>query len=371
MPGSKIQNSPLSDNFLFSSPKRDFSSLRIMQKNIVYVIGLSENLTHLDLLSSFSFFGQYGNILKIVINQSGYSQKYQNDTTYSAYVTYSSKEEAALALLCIDNCVVDNHTLRCSFGTTKYCNFFLKGVECMNKECLYLHEWADEEDVVAKDEIIGGNKQLFYEQQKIAISISNIFNKERKYKLLKRIKGNADSYGFPSVDSVYKKKYIYELAKTINQEKNKGKKGIAQSFHHNLYYDGSKEQNVNSIEMYNSVKNEEEEVEYVLVREPNKKKKWNTIPKYNKINNNKFSKSDSGLETNSNSSKSNSERMTYQKTNKSRFDFVIEKDKEQGIEVPSFISELIDLNLSLFVYEDKVNHIYNQDCQLVYKWNNK
>ena len=66
MPGSKIQNSPLSDNFLFSSPKRDFSSLRIMQKNIVYVIGLSENLTHLDLLSSFSFFGQYGNILKIV-----------------------------------------------------------------------------------------------------------------------------------------------------------------------------------------------------------------------------------------------------------------------------------------------------------------
>ena len=138
-----------------------------MKKDLkLYVIGLSENLTHLDLLSSFSFFGQYGNILKIVINQSGYSQKYQNDTTYSAYVTYSSKEEAALALLCIDNCVVDNHTIRCSFGTTKYCNFFLKGVECMNKECLYLHEWADEEDVVAKDEIIGGNKQLFYQQQK-------------------------------------------------------------------------------------------------------------------------------------------------------------------------------------------------------------
>ena len=112
MQGSKISNSHSSKAFLFSSPTRDFTSIRIMQKNIVYVIGLSENLTQRELLSSLNFFGQYGKILKIVINQNGYSQKYQNDTTYSAYVTYSTKEEAALALLCIDNCVVDNHTIR-------------------------------------------------------------------------------------------------------------------------------------------------------------------------------------------------------------------------------------------------------------------
>ena len=101
-----------------SSPLKDFSNMRIIQKNIVYVIGLTASLANQEVLSSFNFFGQYGIILKIVINQSGYTQKYQNDVTYSAYVTYSSKEEASLALLCIDNCTVDSHTIRCSFGTT-------------------------------------------------------------------------------------------------------------------------------------------------------------------------------------------------------------------------------------------------------------
>jgi hypothetical protein len=30
--------------------------------------------------------------------------------------------------------------VKATFGTTKYCNAFLKGVPCGNPDCLYLHE---------------------------------------------------------------------------------------------------------------------------------------------------------------------------------------------------------------------------------------
>ena len=69
-----------------SSPLKDFSNMRIIQKNIVYVIGLTASLANQEVLSSFNFFGQYGIILKIVINQSGYTQKYQNDEIGRAHV---------------------------------------------------------------------------------------------------------------------------------------------------------------------------------------------------------------------------------------------------------------------------------------------
>jgi hypothetical protein len=31
-------------------------------------------------------------------------------------------------------------TIKACFGTTKYCNAFLKGVPCNNHDCLYLHD---------------------------------------------------------------------------------------------------------------------------------------------------------------------------------------------------------------------------------------
>ncbi|CAM9969726.1 unnamed protein product [Ectocarpus fasciculatus] len=44
-------------------------------------------------------------------------------------------------------------TIRASFGTTKYCNSFLRNLPCNNPDCLYLHELGDEEDRFTKDEV--------------------------------------------------------------------------------------------------------------------------------------------------------------------------------------------------------------------------
>jgi hypothetical protein len=43
--------------------------------------------------------------------------------------------------------------VRASFGTTKYCNSFLRGLPCNNGDCLYLHELGDERDRFTKEEI--------------------------------------------------------------------------------------------------------------------------------------------------------------------------------------------------------------------------
>ena len=48
---------------------------------------------------------------------------------------------------------IENHLLRASFGTTKYCNNFIRGMPCNNPDCVYLHELGEDEDRFTKEEI--------------------------------------------------------------------------------------------------------------------------------------------------------------------------------------------------------------------------
>lgn len=50
---------------------------------------------------------------------------------------------------------------RASFGTTKYCNSFIKGIDCVNPECLYLHEEAPKEDCFLRDEMTIGDFSFY------------------------------------------------------------------------------------------------------------------------------------------------------------------------------------------------------------------
>lgn len=97
------------------------------------------------------YFGQYGSILKVVVNKNkAYNPEGVNGPSFSAYITYATAQDASLAILAIDNIEVDGHLLRATFGTTKYCNFFIKNCECPNKDCLYSHYLADENDIIHK-----------------------------------------------------------------------------------------------------------------------------------------------------------------------------------------------------------------------------
>lgn len=103
--------------------KMDYSEMadaRIITKNLVYVIGLSSRIANKETLAKPEYFGQYGTITKIVVNKNkAYNQNNPKGPSFSAYITYSRAQEASIAILNLDNVMVDDHLIRASFGTTK------------------------------------------------------------------------------------------------------------------------------------------------------------------------------------------------------------------------------------------------------------
>ena len=185
----------------------ELSQSRIITKNLVYVIGLSQNIAAKEILIKYEYFGQYGKIVKIVINKKkAYNQNNPYGPSFSAYVTYSKPMEASIAILALDDTVVDNHLIRASFGTTKYCSFYLKNMECTNKECLFLHRKADESDIIKREDL-NVNKSIFYEQQLYAIKIADIYNPEVKKRLLL---GKNKKTMFPSTDLIYQNDIVLD-----------------------------------------------------------------------------------------------------------------------------------------------------------------
>ncbi|EAS02027.2 RNA recognition motif protein (macronuclear) [Tetrahymena thermophila SB210] len=146
------------------------SRVRVIKKNLVYVIGIAPQLANEQILQSYQYFGQYGNIQKIVVNKNNiYNPKGPNGPSYSAYITYTEEKEASLSILGAENFKIFDRIIRASYGTTKYCSFFLKNLDCPNiPDCLYLHSYEKDDDYFSKDEMVS-NKNIFIDQQKIAI----------------------------------------------------------------------------------------------------------------------------------------------------------------------------------------------------------
>src|SRR5574343_1898016 len=93
---------------------------RIITKNLIYVIGLSSKIANKELLMKGEYYGQYGNITKMIVNKNkAYNPNGPKGPSYSAYITFSTAQEASICILSIDNTIVDEHVLRASFGTTK------------------------------------------------------------------------------------------------------------------------------------------------------------------------------------------------------------------------------------------------------------
>ena len=185
----------------------DLTESRIITKNLVYVIGLSSSIANKDTLLKQEYFGQYGTIIKIVVNKNkAYNTNSPYGPSYSAYVTFSKPSEASIAILSLDETMVDRHLIRASFGTTKYCSFFLKGVECTNKDCLFLHYLADENDIIKRGDL-NSNKTIFAQQQSYAIAIADVYNPEVKKQILSCKKAKSV---FPSPDLIYKSIFVIE-----------------------------------------------------------------------------------------------------------------------------------------------------------------
>ncbi|XVF05628.1 hypothetical protein REPUB_Repub05bG0189100 [Reevesia pubescens] len=135
--------------------RKQLSSVRVIQRNLVYIVGLPLNLADEDLLQRREYFGLYGKVLKVSMSRTaaGVIQQFPNNTC-SVYITYSKEEEAIRCIQSVHGFVLEGRPLKACFGTTKYCHAWLRNVPCSNPDCLYLHEIGSQEDSFTKDEII-------------------------------------------------------------------------------------------------------------------------------------------------------------------------------------------------------------------------
>ena len=72
------------------------------------------------------------------------------------YITYQRREDAARAIAAVDGTHSpggSRDVMRASYGTTKYCMAFLRGVTCSDHSCMNLHEWGDEKDCFTKEDL--------------------------------------------------------------------------------------------------------------------------------------------------------------------------------------------------------------------------
>ena len=66
------RNTPSTSKRTSSDNQRSMSHLiqaRILQKNILYVIGVAPSIAKEEVLKKYEYFGQYGKILQITINK--------------------------------------------------------------------------------------------------------------------------------------------------------------------------------------------------------------------------------------------------------------------------------------------------------------
>ena len=334
--------------------KQDIEELadaRIITKNLVYIIGLSTSIANKEKLNKYEYLGQYGSIVKIVVNKNkAYNQNSPHGPSYSAYVTFSKPSEASIAILSLDDTMIDNHLIRASFGTTKYCSYFLKGIECNNKECLFLHKKADENDIIKRSDLTS-NKIIFAQQHDYAEKIADIYNPEVKRKILTSKKCKTI---FPSPDTIYrtiniidkerpnknnssKNKKIQNKTETLNLNnskssplKNKEKKEI-----NNKYQINDNKNYENEEESYDEEEEEEDEIDN----------------NENKSNNNYEEKNNNNIKTNTNNKAQQQvekRKKLFLNTEKSRFDFCVKNsDENRSINIPKHIYNLIDKKIIL------------------------
>lgn len=143
----------------------DFFNIRVIQKNLVYAIGIPQKYADESILRRQEFFGQFGCIKKIIVNKRcpEYSNMYECkfvDSTASAYITYTNDLEAKWCIQEVDESILDGKIIRCTYGTTKYCSFYLKNIPCQNNECMYLHEYRHSKDILTKDELVSTKHKL-------------------------------------------------------------------------------------------------------------------------------------------------------------------------------------------------------------------
>ncbi|KAJ1273658.1 hypothetical protein BS78_05G001600 [Paspalum vaginatum] len=152
--------------------KKHLASVRVIQRNLVYIIGIPTHLCYESVLERKEYFGQYGKVLKVSVSRptGPPSQQASANNNISVYITYAKEEEAIRCIQAVHNFALEGKVLRACFGTTKYCHAWLRNMTCGNPDCLYLHDVGSQEDSFTKDEIISAYTRTRVPQMASSVS---------------------------------------------------------------------------------------------------------------------------------------------------------------------------------------------------------
>ena len=327
------------NNLFTEEESKELSKQRIIQKNLVHFQGFPDRLYNKELLCSREYFGQYGEISKIILTSK--FDKKSNKKSNSAYLTFATSEQAAYAILSVDSIKIDNQLVRAFFGTTKYCNHFLNNFKCFNTEkCMFLHYIADQSDIIAENIKFGYSEHI--KLAKKIIEFGSI--KSRLYVI-----NNANNYNsiLPNIVTIYKKDDI--LLKTQNHRRKKSNRSEK-----SLNKSNNSINNVNDISQITTRSSSKSSKSFNdEIKDQNKKNEFFNENNTNIINSNKL----------------------YESRNHSRFDFVnmnINRNYNNNKITQDLINELSS-RLAFFIQFSKnisMDIVEMNFCQNIYK-NNK
>ncbi|CAD8195532.1 unnamed protein product [Paramecium octaurelia] len=145
------------------------AEIRIICKNLIYVIGLAPGIAKeesiLGSMVKSKNQQQFRATLLIHLHMlptlhTEMNRKHRWQFQQTSYLKFTACERFPL----------HDRYVKASFGTTKYCTNFLKGQQCKIKDCVYLHQHPKDKEStqVIKKEEMNNSKWLFSYSQKIA-----------------------------------------------------------------------------------------------------------------------------------------------------------------------------------------------------------
>ncbi|XP_052142830.1 uncharacterized protein LOC127762374 [Oryza glaberrima] len=126
-------------------------SVRVIQRRLVYIVGMPSEFASDKVLRQHNFLGQYGKIESIIIDNIGANQ--QIPDSGRVYVTFSREEEAFRCIEAVNGFILDGRPLKATFGVTRYCHVWLSNKVCRKPICSYVHQKAPPEDICTKDDV--------------------------------------------------------------------------------------------------------------------------------------------------------------------------------------------------------------------------
>ena len=226
-------------NSMFTEEEsKKLSKQRIIQKNLVHFQGFPDRLYNKELLCSQEYFGQYGIIIKIILTNK--IDKKTNKMSNSAYLTFSTCEQAAYAVLSVDSIKIDNQLVRAFFGTTKYCNHFLNNFKCFNSEkCMFLHYIADKNDIIADNSKFGYSEHI--KLAKKIIGFGSIHSQLYALNISKKT-----NLALPNIATIYHKDDIIIKTKNHRRKRSNGSDSSLNNSNNNDSNNGTRSSSNNS-----------------------------------------------------------------------------------------------------------------------------